>query len=195
MRYRQSLTLLLSFLAVVAIGAGCAWVPQSAQLKVTPAVVSSEQGRGVTIAIEVLDHRKRKTIGHRGVDSENAAITTKQNLSVLVRDALIAGYAKKGFNAIPHEGEPGRVLTVELSNLEYTTDMDFWKGVVMTEAVMNASTMSGGVRFEQAYTGRRKETTIEAPRAKTNERLLSEAMTEAVKSLLEDPHLIWFLAQ
>jgi hypothetical protein len=60
---------------------------------------------------------------------------------------------------------------------------------------MNASTMSGGVRFEQAYTGRRKETTIEAPRAKTNERLLSEAMTEAVKSLLEDPHLIWFLAQ
>ena len=57
MCYRPTLTLLLSFLAVAVIGAGCAWVPQSAQLKVVPTVAPSEQGRGVTIAIEVLDRR------------------------------------------------------------------------------------------------------------------------------------------
>lgn len=195
MCYRPSLILLLSFLAVVVIGAGCAWVPQSAQLKVAPTVAPSDQGRGLTIAVEVLDRRKSQTIGRRGVDSELAAITTKQNLSVLIRDALIAGYAKKGFNAIPHEGDPGRVLTVELRKLDYTTDMDFWKGIVMTEAILNASTMRDGVRFEQTYTGRRKETTIDAPGDKTNERLLSEAMTEAVKSLIEDPHLLRFVTE
>ena len=195
MRYRQSLTLLLSVLAVAVIGAGCAWIPQSAQLKVAPTVPPSEQGRGVMVAIEVLDRRMTTTIGRRGVDSELAAITTKQNLSVLIRDALIAGYARKGFNAIPYEGDPGRVLTVELNKLEYTTDMDFWKGVVMTEAVLNASTMRDGVRFEQIYTGRRKKTTIDAPGAKTNERLLSEAITEATKSLIEDPHLLSFLVE
>ena len=182
MCYRPTLTLLLSFLAVAVIGAGCAWVPQSAQLKVVPTVAPSEQGRGVTIAIEVLD-------------SENAPITTKQNLSVLIRNALIAGYAKKGFNAIPHEGEPGRVLTVELNTLAYTTDMDFWKGIVMTDAVLNASMMKSGVRFEQINAGRRKETTIEAPRARTNERLLNEALAEAVKSLIEDPRLLSFLTE
>ena len=195
MRHRPSLTLLLSFLAVAVISVGCAWVPQSAQLRVTPTVAPSEKGRGVTVAVEVLDRRKSQTIGRRGVDSELAAITTKQNLSVLIRDALIAGYTKKGFNAIPHEGDPGRVLTVELNKLEYTTDMDFWKGIVMTEAVLNASTMRDGVRFEQTYTGRRKKTTIEAPGDKTNERLLSEAITEAAKSLIEDPHLLWFLVE
>jgi uncharacterized lipoprotein YajG len=195
MRYRPSLTLLLPLLAVVVIAAGCAWVPQNARLKVAPTVAPSEQGRGVTIAIEVLDRRMTTTIGRRGVDSEDAPITTKQNLSVLVRNALIAGYAKKGFNAIPHEGEPGRVLTVELNTLAYTTDMDFWKGIVMTEAVLTASIVKSGVRFEQVYAGRRKETTIEAPRARTNERLLNEALAEAVKGVIEDPRLLRFLAE
>ncbi len=146
-------------------------------------------------AVEVLDRRLTTKLGHRGVDSENAAITSEQNIAVLVRDALLAGYAMKGFNPVVHEGDPGRVLTVELSKLEYTTDMDFWKGIVMTEAVLNATTFKSGVRFQQIYLGRKKETTIEAPRAKTNERLLNEAITEATKSLLEDPNLLRFLAE
>ena len=134
-------------------------------------------------------------LGHRGVDSENAAITSEQNIAVLVRDALVAGYVKKGFNVVIHEGDPGRVLTVELSKLEYTTDMVYWKGIVMTDAVLNVTTFKSGVRFQQIFTGRRKETTIEAPRAKTNERLLNEAITEATKNLLEDPNLLRFLAE
>lgn len=73
--------------------------------------------------------------------------------------------------------------------------MDFWKGIVMTEAVLNATTVKSGIRFEQIYTGRRKETTIDAPRAGTNERLLNEAMNEATKGLLEDPHLLRFLTE
>ena len=87
------------------------------------------------------------------------------------------------------------MLTVELNTLAYTTDMDFWKGIVMTDAVLNASMMKSGVRFEQTYAGRRKETTIEAPRARTNERLLNEALAEAVKSLIEDPRLLSFLTE
>lgn len=195
MRYRSRFTLLLSFLAVAVIGSGCAYFPQSARLAVEPKVAPSEQGRGVTIAVEVLDRRMTTTIGRRGVDSEYAEITTKQNLAVLIRNALIAGFARKGFTAIPYEGEPGRVLRVELSKLDYATDMDFWKGIVMTEAVLNATTVKGGIRFEQIYTGRRKETTIDAPRAGTNERLLNEAMNEATKGLLEDPLLLRFLTE
>lgn len=106
-------TLLLSFLAVAVISSGCAYFPQSARLAVEPKVAPSEQGRGVTIAVEVLDRRMTTTIGRRGVDSEYAEITTKQNLAVLIRNALIAGFAKKGFTAIPYEGEPGRVLRVD----------------------------------------------------------------------------------
>lgn len=195
MCYRKRLTLLLPFLALVLFGASCAWVPQSAELNVSPTFLPSAQGRGLTVAVEVLDRRMTTTIGHRGVDSQNAKITTKQNLPLLFRDALIAGLVQKGFHAIPHAGEPGLVLTVEVRKIDYSTDMDFWKGIVMTEAVLDASTVKNGIRFAQVYTGRRKENTIEAPGAKTNNRLLSEAMTEATHSLIEDPHLLRFLAE
>ena len=195
MRCRSSFLVVFLSLVAVLFGAGCAWVPQTARIQVSPKVAPSTEGRGVKFAVEVLDRRLTTKLGHRGVDSENAAITSEQNIAVLVRDALVAGYVKKGFNVVIHEGDPGRVLTVELSKLEYTTDMVYWKGIVMTDAVLNATTFKSGVRFQQIYTGRRKETTIEAPRAKTNERLLNEAITEATKNLLEDPNLLRFLAE
>lgn len=190
-----SFSLCCSVLLVVIASAGCAWIPQTAHLKVEPFVAPSNDGRGAEFAVEVLDRRMTTTLGYRGVDSQNATITSKQNIAVLVRDALLAGFAKKGFQVKPHEGEAGLVLTVELAKLDYTTDMDFWKGVVMTEAVLNAKVVKNRVRFEQVYTGHRNETTIEAPRAKTNERLLNEAITKATRNLLEDPDLVRFLAE
>lgn len=180
---------------LVAIVAGCAWIPQKATLSVTPKVMPSTEGRGVGFAVEVLDGRMTTILGYRGVDSQNAAITSKQNVAMLVRQALVDGFNRKGFRAIPYEGEPGRVLTVELRKLEYTTDMDYWKGIVMTEAVLNASMKKDGVRFEQVYSGRRKDTTVEAPRARTNERLLNEALTESAENLLGDPNLVRFIAE
>lgn len=180
---------------LVATATGCAWIPQTATLKVTPKVLPSAEGHGVGFAVEVLDGRMTTLLGHRGVDSQNAAITSKQNVAMLVRRALVDGFNRKGFRAVPYEGEPGPVLTVELRKLDYTTDMDYWKGIVMTEAVLSASMKKEGVRFEQFYSGRRKETTIEAPRARTNERLLNEALTESVENLLGDPNLMRFIAE
>lgn len=190
-----SLSLWCASLVAAVVSAGCAWIPQTAHIRMTPVVALSDDGRGAEVAVEVLDRRMTTTLGHRGMDSQDAAITSKQNIAVLVRDALMAGFARKGFKVRAHEGGAGRVLTVELTKLEYTTDMDFWKGVVMTEAVLSARSVKSGVRFQQFYTGQRKETTVEAPRAKTNERLLNEAITGATKNLLEDPNLLRFLAE
>lgn len=180
---------------LLVFASGCAWIPQKATLAVTPKVAPSTEGRGIAFAVEVLDGRMTTVLGHRGVDSQNATITSKQNVAMLIRRALVDGFNRKGFRAIPYEGEPGRVLTVELRKLEYTTDMEYWKGIVKTEAVLNASMRKDGVRFEQFYTGRRKETTIEAPRARTNERLLNEALTESAENLLGDPNLVRFIAE
>lgn len=191
----RSCSLGCALLSVVIIASGCAWVPQTANIKVAPVVAPSNDGRGAEFAVEVLDGRMTTTLGYRGVDSRNAAITSKQNIAVLVRSALLEGFAKKGFKVKAHEGETETVLTVELTKLEYTTDMDFWKGIVMTDAVLIAKMVKNGVRFQQVYTGQRKDSTIEAPRAKTNERMLNEAITEATRNVLEDPNLLRFLAE
>ena len=171
-----------SCLVLGAAAAGCAWLPQDARLKINTGEAVSDVGHGVRVAVKVYDRRPDTVLGHRGVDSQNAPITTKQNLVVLFRDAIIAGLSKKGFKAIDYDGETPRVLSVEIRKVEYSTDMEFWKGVVKTEAWLVASMSKDGARFEQNYVGVRKHTTLEAPRAKTNERLLNEAISEAVST-------------
>lgn len=147
------------------------------------------------VAVKVYDRRPDSVLGYRGVDSQNAAITTRQNLVLLFRDAIIEGLSRKGFKATDYDGETSRVLSVEIRKVEYSTDMEFWKGLVKSEAWLVASMTKGGARFEQNYTGLSKHATVEAPRARTNERLLNEAISEAVRTLVDDPSLLRFMAE
>jgi len=179
---------------IAALFVGCAWVHQDATLKLDPAITPSSIGRNATVAVKVLDQRRSKTIGYRGVDSKNAAITTDQNIAALFQVNIVEGLARKGFNAVPYGEQPGRLLTVEIRQIEYKTDMDFWKGIIQAEAAINAWSVREDARHERIYRGQRKDTTLEAPRAKTNERLINGAISDAVQSLLEDERLIRFLA-
>jgi uncharacterized lipoprotein len=184
----------LCALTAAGIG-GCAWVPQNVTLKPAPVVVASSMGHGVTVAVHVVDRRRSPVLGHRGLDSKNAAIRTEQDVGALIRGEITDGLARKGFAAARFEGQPGRLLTVEIQRIDYTTDMDFWKGIVQAEAVLNVSTIKDGSKFERAYSGSRMETTVEAPRAKTNQRLINGAISDALQRLLEDERLLRFLTE
>jgi uncharacterized lipoprotein YajG len=189
------LRLLLAGLMTASWLVGCAWVSQTATLKLEPRTIPSKIGQGRTVAVRVVDRRPARTIGYRGLDSKNAAITTDQNVADLFQQKLLESLARKGFTAIPHDGAPGRLVVVEVRQIKYTTDMEFWKGIVQTEAELVASMVKDGVKFEQAYLAERKETAIEAPSAKTNERLINGAVSDALQKLLEDERLLRFMAE
>jgi uncharacterized lipoprotein YajG len=185
----------LVFSALAAVLSGCAWVPQTATLNPTPRITPSSVGNGVDVAVRVLDRRPSQTLGHRGLESKNAAIKTEQNVAALFQERIIEGLTRKGFSAVPHEGQPGRLLTVEIRQIDYTAEMEFWKGVAKTEVTLNVSVIKDGVRFERNYSGKRSEKTIEAPSAKTNERLINNAITDALQRLFEDQSLMRYLAE
>jgi uncharacterized lipoprotein YajG len=191
----RSATLLITGLVVASWLAGCAWVSQTATLRLEPRTLPSKVGQGQTVAVRVLDRRPTHTIGYRGLDSKNAAITTDQNVADLFQQKLLQSLASKGFTTIPYDGAPGRLLMVEVRKIEYTTDMDFWKGIVQTEAELVASMVKDGVKFEQVYLAERQETAMEAPSAKTNERLINAAASGALQKLLEDERLLRFMAE
>ena len=186
---------LMPALLAAVVSSGCAWVPQTAKLQLTPEITPSTVGQGVTVAVRVTDRRTSQTIGRRGVDSEDAAITTTQNVITLFQDKIVQGLEKKGFTAGRYDGQPVRTLTVEIRRIDYKTDMEFWKGIVKTEAVLDAVVLKDDMKFEQTYTGQRKDTTVEAPSAKTNDRLINGAISEAVQKLFEDHNLLRFLAE
>jgi uncharacterized lipoprotein YajG len=172
---------------------GCAWVHQTATLKLDPQIAPSAVGQGTTIAVRVLDKRKTRIIGYRGVDSKNASITTDQDVPALFQQNIMQGLARKGFNAVAYgESAPHR-LTVEIRQIEYTTDMEFWKGIVQVQATLRALSTKDGTFFDRTYLGARRDTVLEAPSAKTNEQLINGAISDAVQYLLEDERLVLFL--
>jgi uncharacterized lipoprotein YajG len=184
----------LFWMLAAVLAGGCAWVRQSATLKLEPVITPSQIGNGVRVAVRVIDRRPSATIGYRGVDSKNAAITTGQDVAALFQEKLIEGLKRKGFDAFRYEGAPGRLLTVEVRLIDYSTDMEFWKGLVKVQAELVALVPKDGVRFEQTYFVERKETTVEAPRAKTNERLINSAISGALQKLFDDARLMAYLA-
>ena len=191
----QTLKALVYCALAAALVGGCAWTPQTATLKPAPNITPSTLGNGVTLAVRVIDKRQSDTIGYRGLDSQNAAIRTTQNVAALFQEKIIEGLRQKGFSAAPYQDQPGRLLIVEIRQIDYTTDMDFWKGIVRTEATLGASMIKDGVKFEQLYSGKRTENTVEAPGAKTNERLINGAISDALQRLFEDDRLIRYLAE
>ena len=172
---------------------GCAWVGQTVTLRPAPNVPVSGPGLGAAVAVRVTDRRTTRVLGYRGLDSHQAEITTRQDMPRLVRGEILAGLLRQGFTADPGDA-PARVLHVEILALEYTTAMDFWKGSVRTRAVLRVRASRGGPPFERTYEGVREEKTFEAPRAKTNARLLNGALSDALERLLTDDRLRVFLA-
>jgi uncharacterized lipoprotein YajG len=185
---------LAGYLIATVLLNGCAWVHQDAALRLEPAVSPSKVGNGAVVAVRVIDRRPTRTIGFRGVDSKNATITTSQDVAELFHASIVDGLTRKGFTAVSDGNRPQRLLSIEIRQIEYKTDMEFFKGLVKVETLLNATCLKDGARFNQAYRGNREETTLEAPGAKTNERLINGAISDAVQSLLEDDRLIGFLA-
>jgi uncharacterized lipoprotein YajG len=186
---------LVIFSALASVLSGCAWVPQTATLNPAPRITPSAVGNGVTVAVRVTDRRPSKTIGRRGLESQNAAIKTEQDVPALFQRRIIEGLTRKGFSAVSYEGQSGRLLTVEIRQIEYTAEMEFWKGVAQTDVTLGASMIKDGVTFERVYSGKRSEKTLESPSAKTNERLINDAISDALQRLFEDESLLRYLAE
>lgn len=173
---------------------GCAWVHQNAKLQLNPQIAPSGVGIGRTIAVRVNDRRGSEIIGYRGMDSKNAAITTKQNVAALFEAKIVEGLGAKGFKAAAYTDQPTDVLNVDVMEIKYTTDLEFMKGTMQTRAVLRVSTSKNGLYFDQNFYGTRKESIIEAPKASRNERIINAAISDAVQRMFDDDRLMLFLA-
>jgi uncharacterized lipoprotein YajG len=154
----------------------------------------SDLGHGTTVIVRVQDTRPTLRIGYRGLDSKLAEITTDQDLAVLFQAKIIEGLRQLGFNAVRSSDEAARVLKVEIRVFEYTTDMEFLKGIIRAKAVLHAYTRTENFIFDQLYVAEQQQVAAEAPRASTNEKLINGAASDVLQRLLGDSKLVKFLA-
>src|SRR5207249_3882388 len=148
----MKISIRLVFLALAAAFVpGCAWVPQKVTIAPQLRVPASNRGNGAIVVVKVLDTRPSLRIGYRGLDSKLAEITTDQDLAPLLQKKIIEGLTQQGFRALPSSEQPNRLLKIELRTLQYTTDMDFWKGTIRTKAAIQAYSKVDDFIFDQLY--------------------------------------------
>jgi uncharacterized lipoprotein len=180
---------------VVPLLSGCAWKAQHVTLQPRINIEHADIGQDASIIVRVIDSRVENRIGYRGIDSRTGEITSEQDMAALIRAKLVEGLAAKGFRATSFAGEPGAgVLKIELRSLTYSTDMESLRGVVTTRAELFVSVRRGERLFERPYSAERTRKTFEALGARENERMLNEALAEAIEHLLKDDKLLYLLA-
>ena len=186
----------LTFLAVVPFYfSGCAWAPQRLTIKAEPQFSKSAVGNGTTVAVQVVDARPSKIIGYRGLDSALAEIHTTQDVAGIFQDKLIEGLKQKGFNAIPYDGQSLLTLRAEIRLIEYSTSTEMWKGSIQAKAVVASYSKKADRIHDRVYRAEREQAVVEAPPARTNERLINSAISEVLQRIVEDQNLTEFLAR
>ena len=181
-------------LFVMALLAGCAWVPQKVTIAPHLQMPASNLGNGATVVVRVLDTRLSVRIGFRGLDSKLAEITTDENLASIFQQRIIEGLTRQGFKAVAASEQPARELKVEIRALQYTTDMDFWKGTIRTKASIQAHSKTEDAVYDKLYVAERQQTVMEAPGAKTNASLINGTISDVLQRLLADEKLSRLLA-
>jgi uncharacterized lipoprotein len=180
---------------VVALG-GCAFTPQ-APIVIKPAIEAnhSNVGAGQSLQVVVIDERTSKTLGTRGVRGVGSELTVAGDLAQTIDTSIAEGLKNQGFVPTEHTIKDGRVLNVEIRDLEYNMIMGFWAGTMRTQCSLKAVCVVGNVRpFEKMYHGEHEESVQVVQSADANTGYVNDAVSKAVNQLLDDPDLAHCLA-
>jgi uncharacterized lipoprotein YajG len=183
-------------IAIVVALSGCAFTPQ-APIVIKPAIAAQHTnvGAGQSLQVVVSDERVSKTLGTRGVRGVGSELTVAGDLAQTLDTSITEGLKNQGFVPTDRTIKDGRVLHVEIRDLEYNMIMGFWAGTMRTQCSLKAVCAVGNVRpFEKMYHGEHEESVQVVQTADANTEYVNDAVSKAVNQLLDDPDLAQCLA-
>ena len=185
----------LVILAVAGICSGCAFTPQAVVISPKVDVQASDVGADRTVNLNVVDERPRKTLGTRGVRGVGAELTIEGDLSATVQKALVEGLAKQRFKPVIDTNPESRELRVEIRNLDYTMLQGFFAGTLKVDIGLKAICVRGTQRpYEQLHRGEFATSVQVVQPDDANNSYISQAVSGAVNSLLQDRKLLTCLS-
>lgn len=186
----------LTILVPVVLASGCAFVDQAVVISPKVDVQTSEVGADRSVNLNVVDERPRKTLGTRGVRGVGADLTVEGDLSATIRKALADGLAMQRFKPLIDSNPEGRELRVEIRNLDYTMIMGFWAGTLKVDISLKAICIRGVQRpYEQLHRGEVAESVQVVQSDEANNAYISQAVSAATNSLLNDRKLLTCLSE
>jgi len=173
---------------------GCAFSPQSARIRPIASVAESSVGKGVVVAVRVVDERPDQAIGKRGAGGVGADIVPANQIEVAVQELLVASLKKRGFSVVDSNVSAQAKLGVEVRFLQYSVSQGLWSGGINIKVAIKATASNGGQIYEQLYRNDKEERVQFIPAAQTNENWINESLSKCIQDLLDDTALTEALA-
>jgi len=173
---------------------GCAFSPQSARIRPIASVAESNVGKGVVVAVRVVDERPDQAIGKRGAGGVGADIVPANQIEVAVQELLVASLKKRGFSVVDSNVSAQAKLGVEVRFLQYSVSQGLGSGGINIKVAIKATASNGGQIYEQLYRNDKEERVQFIPAAQTNENWINESLSKCIQDLLDDTALTEALA-
>ncbi|MBZ5874584.1 YajG family lipoprotein [Chromohalobacter israelensis] len=191
MGHLPTLALAALLLALLVIG-GCAQSPQILQVKPDVGASLPQTGNGQAIAVSVVDGRRSDVLGTRSGEPSSTSTIRVPAHDVIPKLQTQAENALRRMGYTPtREGGTGAALTLTLADLQYApADADApLLDAAQLQAVLRAEIVNDGGTYTGTYTAKRTQSFAIKPDWETNNRMVSDLLSNALRRAFSDPEL------
>ena len=157
----------------------------------SPEVVSN-QGNGVSVALNVIDDRNNVTVGRRGAGMQGAGITAADIIPALERE-LTEGLQAQGFTVVPAGEGADAELKARLRGFKFFIEAGFWAGAENANAVVRVQARRPGKEYERIYRHSEERSIQVIPEGAEIDRIMNETLANVLNQIMTDKLLMRFL--
>jgi uncharacterized lipoprotein YajG len=181
-------------LGIVLLAAGCASGPQPVPLHPTFDLPSADIGRGLPVAVEVVDVRPDPTLS-----DVPATVAARKRFPIagdvvaVIRDRIEAGLAASGFAPV-EGGDADRSVTVEIRRLDHSLVAGFGTSDVEATAAIAVIAHRGTGKLQVLHQARQHQQVAVKVREQDVEEAVNGALAVVLQRILHDLELLGYLA-
>ena len=183
---------------VLALGgallAACAWTPHEVAITAQAPLETSSVGKGVTVALDVVDDRDDLVVGQRGAGMQGADITVKDIIPALETE-LKEGLEAKGFTVVSSKDSADAEFQANLRAFKFFIETGFWTGAENVNVVIKVEAEKGTDDFERNYRVSEEDRTMVIPAGEVIDDKLNAALEIVLSKIMADEELMAFLIQ
>jgi YD repeat-containing protein len=171
--------------------AACTSVPTELHVDPAVGVPASDIGRGLVVAVNVVDRRSGETAGRwHNRKGRRTEVAIDGDVVAVIRQRVAAALRSQGF--VPTGAGLGadRSLTVEVQRLEYLAAQRVLASEVSVNVTVQGTVEIPDSSYRVRYDAqRRRQGVFDAGSAESLE-LVNGALSDALQQLLQDPQLL-----
>jgi uncharacterized lipoprotein len=183
----------LALAGMLSLLAGCAFTPAELALKPPTSTSSSDVGRGTPVAFKFTDERDDVTIGHRGVSTMGAKISS-QDLPGMIEGDLRKDVANKQFTIVPEGQHADAEVIFRLRSFKFDIESGFFTGGRNANAALAVDARRGDKSYNNVYRYNSEQRILFVPGESEINQQMNAALNEILTKAYDDAELSRFLA-